>query len=96
MLKLQAEIRQDIFTLQSRQEYLKLRNGTDVRGVAVDGVENCMAALKDIESGKIHLVPQLVYMSGCKYLGYLAGKRYQKLPRFVILRCTMNKNYWKG
>lgn len=49
-----------------------------------------------VKQGKIHLVPQLVYLSGCKYLGYLAGKRYKKLPRFVIMRCTMNKNYWKG
>ena len=49
-----------------------------------------------VKHGKIHLIPQLVYMSGCKYLGYLAGKRYKKLPHFVIMRCTMNKNYWKG
>jgi len=49
-----------------------------------------------VKQGKIHLVPQLVYLSGCKYLGYLVGKRYKKLPRFVIMRCTMNKNYWKG
>lgn len=49
-----------------------------------------------VKHGKIHLVPQLIYVSGCKYLGYLAGKRYKKLPYFVILQCTMNKNYWKG
>ena len=49
-----------------------------------------------VKQGKIHLVPKLVYLSGCKYLGYLAGKRYKKLPRAVIMRCTMNKNYWKG
>ena len=49
-----------------------------------------------IKHGKIHLVPLLIYLSGCKYLGYLVGKRYKKLPRFVIMRCTMNKNYWKG
>ena len=49
-----------------------------------------------VKQGKLHLVPQLVYMSGCKYLGYLLGKRYRKLPKCVILKCTMNKNYWKG
>lgn len=48
------------------------------------------------KSGKIHLVPKLVYMSGCKYMGYLMGKRYKMLPKWVIMRCTMNKNYWKG
>ena len=49
-----------------------------------------------VRHGKLHLVPKLVYLSGCKYMGYLAGKRYKQLPRFVIARCTMNKNYWKG
>lgn len=48
------------------------------------------------KNGKIHLVPKLVYMSGCKYMGYLMGKRYGMLPKWMIMRCTMNKNYWKG
>ena len=49
-----------------------------------------------VKHGKIHLIPQLVYQSGCKYMGYLAGKRYKKFPYIVILQFTMNKNYWKG
>lgn len=49
-----------------------------------------------VKTGKIYLLPQLVYISGCKYLGYLVGKRYKKLPYCVILQFTMNKNYWKG
>ena len=38
---------------------------------------------------------KLIYISGCKYLGYLLGKRYQKLPKWVIPRCTMNPKYWE-
>ena len=49
-----------------------------------------------IRRGKLLMIPELIYISGCKYLGYRLGKSYRKLPRFVILRCTMNKNYWKG
>lgn len=49
-----------------------------------------------IRRGKLLLVPELFWISGCKYLGYRLGKSYRKLPRFVIMRCTMNKNYWKG
>ena len=45
--------------------------------------------------GKAWLVPKLVWQSGCKYLGYLLGKRYQKLPRSMVLWLTMNKRYWK-
>lgn len=45
--------------------------------------------------GRIWLIPQLIGQSGCKYLGYFLGKRYQKLPRKFILLCTMNKAYWE-
>lgn len=49
-----------------------------------------------LRRGKPFMIPELIYMSGCKYLGYRLGKSYRRLPRFVIMRCTMNKNYWKG
>lgn len=45
--------------------------------------------------GKWYLVPYLVMQSGCKYLGYLLGKNYKKLPRKVVLGLSMNKEYWK-
>ncbi len=32
---------------------------------------------------------------GFKYAGYLLGKNYKKLPRFLILKCTMSPTYWK-
>ncbi|MBQ9886458.1 MAG: glycosyltransferase family 2 protein [Lachnospiraceae bacterium] len=41
------------------------------------------------------LVFELVFKSGFKYLGYLLGKRYKKLPKKMVLACTMNKEYWK-
>lgn len=37
----------------------------------------------------------LVWQSGAKYIGYFLGKRYQKLPRFLVTKITMNKAYWK-
>ena len=41
------------------------------------------------------LVVGLIWNSGWKYLGYLLGKRYRRLPEKVVLLCTMNKKYWK-
>lgn len=32
--------------------------------------------------------------SACKYLGYLLGKNYRKLPKRVILSLTDNPSYW--
>lgn len=78
----------------SQKDHPEVFEGIRSEGEGIRLVKQTAAYLT--KSGKIHLIPQLVYMSGCKYLGYLAGKRYRKLPRFVILRCTMNKNYWKG
>lgn len=46
-------------------------------------------------TGRGRLLPALVFGSGCKYLGYCLGKRYEKLPRPVIRWCTMNREYWE-
>lgn len=48
-----------------------------------------------IKIGHFWLVPKLVFQSGCKYMGYFLGKRYEKLPENMILWCTMNQEYWK-
>jgi len=42
-----------------------------------------------------HLIPRLIWQSGCKYTGYFLGKRYKKLPRRVTLALTMNQRYWR-
>ncbi len=38
---------------------------------------------------------RLVYLSGCKAVGFKLGEKYYKLPRKVVLWCTMNKKYWQ-
>lgn len=40
------------------------------------------------------LLPVLVVRTGSKYVGYLMGKRYRKLPMPLVRWCSMNKNYW--
>ena len=45
--------------------------------------------------GKPWLIISLVWQSGCKYLGYRLGKAYRSLPRWLVLRCTMNRAYWE-
>lgn len=48
-----------------------------------------------IKIRKPWLVIDLFAKSGFKYIGYRLGLSYQKLPKWIILRLTMNKNYWK-
>ena len=52
------------------------------------------SALHFIKSGKPHLVIELVWKSGWKFLGYRVGKLYKKLPKTLIRICTMNPSYW--
>ena len=48
-----------------------------------------------IRRGKPWLVPGLVVKSGFKFLGYRAGKCYRLLPKWLILKLTMKREYWK-
>lgn len=48
-----------------------------------------------LRTGKPWLLPDLIVKSGFKYLGYLLGKSYKKLPRWLVLRLTMSRSYWK-
>ncbi len=48
-----------------------------------------------IKIRKPWLIASLVFSSGCKYIGYKLGRNYQSLPKWLVLRCTMNKGYWK-
>lgn len=40
-------------------------------------------------------VIDLFFNSAFKYAGYFVGCRYKKLPKKLVLKCTMNRNYWK-
>ena len=47
-----------------------------------------------LRQGRIFTIPNLIWKSGCKYLGFRMGRNYRKLSRGMILRCTMNPRYW--
>lgn len=38
---------------------------------------------------------KLIYISGCKYLGFLCGKNFKKLPKGVVKSLSMNRGFWK-
>lgn len=61
-------------------------------GEGIRSMKATAAYLKSIKKGK--LIPKLIVQSGCKYMGYLLGKNYGKLPKKLVLACTMSKEYW--
>lgn len=48
-----------------------------------------------LKIGKPWLCFQVLTQSAGKFLGYKLGQRYGKLPRRVILWCTMNPTFWQ-
>jgi len=46
------------------------------------------------KSGNRRQIGKLYLQSGCKYLGYLLGKNYKKLPKKLVGRLTSNKAFW--
>lgn len=49
-----------------------------------------------LKSGRFYLLPSLIAESGYKYMGYLAGKNYKKLPRSIIKKISMNPSYFNS
>ena len=47
-----------------------------------------------VKQKKPWLIVPLLWQSGCKYLGYLLGKNYKKLPMSLVRAFSMQKSYW--
>ncbi|MDO5415887.1 MAG: glycosyltransferase [Lachnospiraceae bacterium] len=77
----------------SQADHPEIFKGVPSEGEGIRLVKR--TALYLVKSGHPWLLPALVVKSGFKYLGYLLGKRYRKLPKKMVLWCSMNQNYWK-
>ena len=44
--------------------------------------------------GEALKIVELITQSASKYLGYRMGKNYEKLPLWLIRKCSMQKSYW--
>ena len=76
----------------SQAEHPEVFGGISSEGEGIKLVKQTAAYL--MRHGRAYLLPRLVIQSGCKYIGYLLGKNYRKLPRRLVLALTMNRNYW--
>lgn len=38
---------------------------------------------------------RLIYISFCKYAGFISGKNFKKLPKGIVKACSMNRGFWK-
>lgn len=49
-----------------------------------------------LKKGRPEMIPYFFAQSCFKYAGYLLGKNYRKLPKFLILWASDNKSYWRN
>lgn len=77
----------------SQAEHPEIFANVPSEGEGIRLVKKTMVYL--CKKGRFWLIPKLVIHSGSKYAGYFLGKRYRRLPKKVILWCTMNREYWK-
>lgn len=77
----------------SQADHPEIFEGVPSEGEGMRLVKDTAVYLIKIK--KPWLILSLVWKSGFKYLGYQLGKHYKKLPRWLVLKCTMNPRYWK-
>lgn len=46
------------------------------------------------QTGHSRLILPMLWGSGWKFLGYKLGRSYKRLPKKLIMKCSMNRNYW--
>lgn len=52
-------------------------------------------ALYLLREKKIALLPRLVLLSAVKFCGYQAGKRFNKLPIWLVTKWSLDRYYWR-
>ena len=76
----------------SHSQYPGVFEGTRTKKEGLRLVKSTCGYL--LKKGKPWLIVKLVWHSGCKYIGFFLGKRYQRLPDGVVRLCSMNRGYW--
>lgn len=60
-----------------------------------EGIRLVRATISHLNERKMKKeIPAVVIQSGFKYLGFLAGKNYRKLPKKIVIRCSGSREYW--
>lgn len=86
------QVRRNFDLAVSQADHPEVFAGVASEGEGIRMVKKTAAYL--CKSGHAYLLPKLFWQSGCKYLGYLLGKNYRRLPRGLVRAITMNQRYW--
>lgn len=75
----------------SQRQHPEVFDGLSSEG---EGIKLVAAVVKHLAaSGHIAEIPTFIWRTGFRYIGYRAGKCYDKLPRSLVRMMAMNKRY---
>ena len=77
----------------SQAEHPEVFEGISSESEGIRMVKNTLRALK--EAGKGREILPYIYISACKFVGYRMGRNFKRLPKRLILKCTMSPFYWQ-
>jgi len=77
----------------SQADHPEIFKGVPSEGEGIKSVKATVAYLK--EKDLWIWIPVLLWQSAFKYLGYLLGKNYRRLPKKIVMKLTTNKEYWE-
>lgn len=77
----------------SQAEHPEIFSGISSEGEGIALVKK--SAIYLIKKGRAELLLSLVLQSAGKYIGYLAGKNFRKLPKAWVKKFTMMPSYWE-
>ena len=78
----------------SQRQYADVFQGVKSEDEGIKLVKKTASYL--FAKGKWYYILDLIMKSGFKFMGYRLGKRYERLPKCIIKKLTMNKGYWLG
>ncbi len=76
----------------SQAEHPEIFSGIHSESEGINLVKQTARALR--ENGHMGMEISLIWISGCKYLGYRLGKNYRHLPKMLARAFSLNKEYW--
>lgn len=76
----------------SHREYREIFDAVPSESEGIKLVKKTIGYL--CKQGKPWLIWNLIWQSGCKFLGYRLGKKYDRLPHWLVKLCSSQKSYW--
>ena len=77
----------------SQAQFPELFNRVSSQSEGIRMIRGMLGTL--LKKNEYNKIPSVIINSAFKLAGYKLGKAYKKLPQRLIMKLTMNRNYWK-